>query len=478
MMSVSASTKRMRARTKSVALAIAALTATIAIGHDADARSSRRESAIESVQTREPGEPILAVVSLRDQKITVYDAKGWILRAPVSSGQKGRETPAGIFAVIQKDAEHHSNLYDDAYMPNMQRITWSGIALHGGPLPGYPASHGCVRLPFDFAASLFEVTDLGLRVIVAPAEVAPTEISHPVLFPSKSADTTIVAARNAEADEATKKTYEARRAATAAFREQMQAMTAARVADFRKQKADAQLASADSALAAATSDEARQQAEDAKTKAAASVSDLETQLTAARADLQTKADAVAAARAAVEAAETARTAAAEAARAAARQLAPVSVLISRKTQMLYVRQSFEPIFESPVTISDPDRPIGTHIVTAMEKGGSEASLRWSAVTLEGTDDAKAALDRISIPQDVLDRIPGASPRSSLIVSDEPPSPETGKGTDFVVILSDQPQGGIKFRKRSTSPEMSYFGGFGRQRDFMTYWGPQFGRGFR
>ena len=88
---------------------------------------------------------------MRSQRITVYDADGWIVRAPVSSGQKGRETPAGIFSVIQKNAEHYSNLYDDAYMPHMQRITWSGIALHGGVLPGYPASHGCVRMPFDFA---------------------------------------------------------------------------------------------------------------------------------------------------------------------------------------------------------------------------------------------------------------------------------------------------------------------------------------
>ena len=115
----------------------------------------------------------MAIVSLRSQRITVYDADGWILRAPVSSGQKGRETPAGIFSVIQKDAEHYSNLYDDAFMPHMQRITWSGIALHGGPLPGYPASHGCVRMPFDFAERLFDVTRLGMRVIVAPSDVAP-----------------------------------------------------------------------------------------------------------------------------------------------------------------------------------------------------------------------------------------------------------------------------------------------------------------
>jgi lipoprotein-anchoring transpeptidase ErfK/SrfK len=125
----------------------------------------------------------MAIVSLREQRITVYDKNGWILRAPVSSGQKGRETPAGVFSVIQKDAEHYSNLYDDAYMPHMQRLTWSGIALHGGPLPGRAASHGCVRMPYDFAEQLFSATSLGMRVIVAPRDVAPIEVSHPALFP-------------------------------------------------------------------------------------------------------------------------------------------------------------------------------------------------------------------------------------------------------------------------------------------------------
>ena len=128
----------------------------------------------------------MAIVSLRDQRITVYDAKGWILRAPVSSGSKGRETPAGIFSVIQKVEDHYSNLYDDAYMPHMQRITWSGIALHGGVLPGRPASHGCIRLPFDFAERLFDATAMGMRVIVAPADVAPVELAHPLLFQPKA----------------------------------------------------------------------------------------------------------------------------------------------------------------------------------------------------------------------------------------------------------------------------------------------------
>ncbi len=109
----------------------------------------------------------MAIVSLSNQRVTIYDADGWIMRAPVSSGRKGYETPAGIYAVIQKETEHYSNLYEDGYMPFMQRITWSGIALHGGPLPGHPASHGCVRMPVEFAERLFDLTKIGMRVIVA-----------------------------------------------------------------------------------------------------------------------------------------------------------------------------------------------------------------------------------------------------------------------------------------------------------------------
>src|SRR3982074_871957 len=171
--------KRQAPRAPPARLVVACLAALIGADHaGAAARSERR---IESIESRAAGAPIMAIISLRSQRITVYDADGWILRAPVSSGQKGRETPPGIFSVIQKEAEHYSNLYDDAYMPHMQRITWSGIALHGGPLPGHAASHGCVRLPFDFAARLFDKTPLGMRVIVAPSDVAPAEIAHPAL---------------------------------------------------------------------------------------------------------------------------------------------------------------------------------------------------------------------------------------------------------------------------------------------------------
>ena len=113
-------------------------------GDQAGARSSREREARrdDSVLSRPAGRPLMAIVALGEQRVTIYDADGRILRAPVSTGQTGYETPAGIYSVIQKEAEHYSNLYDDASMPFMQRITWSGIALHAGVLPGHPASHG------------------------------------------------------------------------------------------------------------------------------------------------------------------------------------------------------------------------------------------------------------------------------------------------------------------------------------------------
>src|SRR5262245_37576643 len=251
-------------------VAFAAGLAVLAVAGDhAAGRSAPTESSVEFVQSRIAGEPTMAIVSLRDQRVTIYDATGWILRAPVSSGQKGRETPAGIFSVIQKEAEHYSNLYDDAYMPHMQRITWSGIALHGGPLPGYPASHGCIRMPFDFAERLFGETRLGMRVIVAPREVAPVEIAHPALFLPKPGAGAFAAARAAEAVEAARKADEARLAAVTASREAARLTIAVRVAENLKARAETQLAAAETARGAANSPEAKERAEDAKAKAVA-----------------------------------------------------------------------------------------------------------------------------------------------------------------------------------------------------------------
>ncbi len=481
-------------------LAVAGWTAVIALGGHAGAAGGRSEPAVASVETRAAGAPIMAIVSLRNQRITVYDDKGWILRAPVSSGQQGRETPAGIFSVIEKQAEHYSNLYDDAFMPHMQRITWSGIALHGGPLPGHPASHGCIRMPYDFAARLFDATKLGMRVIVAPADAAPVEIAHPALFSPKPDAGAEAAAKAAEAAEAARKADQAKLAAAAASREAARATMPVRTAEKLKLRADAKLGAAERAVGSAGSDEAKERAEHARAEAAAKVEEIGAQVAAAKAGLQTKLDAAASAREAAADAEKMRVAAVEAARELARDLQPVSVFISRKTQRLYVRRAFQPILESPVTIRDADRPIGTYVFTAMERVGDDA-LRWTVVSLQGghpdsrvaehgavretsgrdgeaittdTAGAKAALDRISIPQETLDRIAGmALPRSSLIISDEALSSETSKGTDFIVVMSGEPQGGITFRRRGVQTAARR----GQPRDRSRYWPSPFATTF-
>ena len=490
------SQKRRQARLWPAHLAIAGLAALIAVGSVAAARGAARQRSVDSIASRSAGEPILAIVSLQKQRITIYDEKGWILRAPVSSGQKGRETPSGIFSIIQKEEEHYSNLYDDAYMPHMQRLTWSGIALHGGSLPGYPASHGCIRMPYDFAARLFDTTQLGLRVIVAPTDVAPVEITHPLLLRTKPDNGASAAARIAEADEAARQEEQARGAAGRAYREAMQAMVPVRAAANLKARAEAQLAEVETSLGSGSSADAKQEAEDTKAKAVASIAELDVKLAAAKDELQPKLDALTAAREALKVAQAARVAAAEAARQVARELEPISVLISRKTQRLYVRQAFEPVYESPVTILDADRPIGTHVFTAIGRASGETNMRWNVVSLDSgrsnsgegerlsstaqrdgraiesapePDSAKAALDRIIIPPDALERIAGMTPRSSVIVTDEALSSETSKGTDFVIVLSDEPQGGIKFRRRGPATEFGYV----RSRDRLPYWGSPF-----
>src|SRR6478752_3621452 len=128
--------------------------------------------------------PMAVIVSLTEQRAYVYRNGILIGVSTVSTGKPGHETPTGVFTILQKDKDHHSSLYNDAPMPWMQRLTWDGIALHAGKLPGYPASHGCVRLPDEFAKKLFAVTDFGITVIIANDTSAPTEVTHPgVLVP-------------------------------------------------------------------------------------------------------------------------------------------------------------------------------------------------------------------------------------------------------------------------------------------------------
>jgi hypothetical protein len=525
-------------------VAVCALTALAAllaasIADPAGARSRGEANRDDFAQSRPAGVPLLAVVSLNDQRVTIYDAEGKVLRAPVSTGQTGYETPAGIYSIIEKNREHYSNLYDDASMPFMQRITWSGIAMHAGVLPGRAASHGCIRLPYRFAEQLFDLTKMGMRVVVVRDDMSPVDIAHPALFkpgpvrpevalasaaerPSDAMDRRsmrlgvppadagsparaqtwrqIAAAKAAQVEAAAKTAEEARRTAVRARADAARLAKDLRMAEGARQRAEAQLRDAERMLEAARAPEATQKAEEIKAKATERLTEAQAKLDTVKAEGQPKIDAAEAARAAANAADAAKTAAQNEARLAEAKMAPVSVFISRKTQRLYVRQAFQPIFDTPVTIRDPDTPIGTTIYTALSYANDGADVRWSALAMytngassesapapasrrggdrkaEGaaTDAgaAKAALERISIPQEAIERINEVvSPGSSLIVSDEAMSPkETGKGTDFIVLMSGEPQGGIKSRPRS--PYGGYYGDDRRYRRSPYGGGPFF-----
>ena len=488
------------------------LAASVLFALSANARSNRETNWDEVAKGRAAGPPVLAVVALKEQRVTIYDADGPMLRAPISTAQTGLETPVGVFSILQKEAEHYSNRYDDAAMPFMERITWSGIALHAGALPGYPASHGCIRLPYGFAEKLFGLTKLGMRVVIARDDVAPVPIAHPVLLrpkldvsdvhyliptadqppqtAPKAADLTrvpdavkaelsrlqsIAQAKKTEADAAAQKAEKAKQAAQPAIAEKKLALKQIGAAERAKNKAEAEVAEAKQALQQSQTPDAIQRANTRDAKAAAKLDQAVAQLEATRSKLQPGIDRANPVIEAAQAADAERVAAAQAVREARLKLSPVSIFISLKTQRLHVRQGTEPLLDMPVTIRDPDKPIGTQIFTAVDYTDGGGDVRWTVVSLGGKQQsdegwsghkyrdreedrspaaaatdanaAAAALDRVTIPQEVIDRFSQSVwVGSSLIISDEDLNKETGPATDFIVVSSTDPQGGLMMRK--------------------------------
>ena len=453
-----------------VMLAGALMCAMAASPADAAAGHARPAQAAEAKAPRPAAEPIMAIVSIKNQQVTFYDADGWILRAPVSTGTTGRETPAGVFAVVEKNKDHHSSLYDDAWMPNMLRITWNGIALHGGPLPGYAASHGCVRMPYDFAASVFDKAPMGMRVIIAPGDAEPVAFSDPSLFvPKQDAIDAMPARAEAlarEADEASKAAAAAKTAAAAAKREAAAATAAARNLESLKKRADAELAYAEKddrdrqvgpgqghgrglqaeerrqnrgAAGAARRRQGRRQGEAGRRRGRGR----------GRQDGRGQAERCRPGR---DGREARRRAGLDLHQPCRRRSFTCGA--TPTSGFPDGGERYDTSQEFPVTIKDPDKPIGTHIFTAVARdgGGTAGGLRWTEVSIDNGDTAKDALDRITFPQEVLDRIaPTALPLSSIIISDEPLSSETNYRTEFVVVLNNQPQGG--FDNRARSPDM-------------------------
>lgn len=354
--------------------------------------------------TPKPKGPVVIAISIEKQNLKVYDGNGLFAEAPVSTGMRGHATPMGVFSIIQKNKWHRSNIYSGAPMPYMQRITWSGVALHAGPLPGYPASHGCIRLPAHFAARLWTWTRLGARVIVTPDEVSPADFSHARLI-----------ARKPEL-----RKEEPRQEAAAAPPPAQPEALELRLTSLTVHDNGAPVASAD-----AVPDVTRESAKDAPLP------------------LEGAADFIGPVKP---------------------RSGHVAAFVSRKDGKLYVRQNFEPLFEVPVTIAAPERPLGTHVFTARADADDAGALRWSVVSLptpvriaRRDDDgprrgrpaaiatdaapplpastAAEALDRLAIPDDAMARIAmGLAPGGSLVVSDHGLGDETGRGTDFIVPL--------------------------------------------
>lgn len=448
--------------------------------------------------------PLLAVVALKQQRVTVYDAKGKIMDSPVSSGQNGLETPAGIYSIVQKEEDHRSNIYDDAEMPYMERITWTGISLHAGVLPGYPASHGCVRMPYRFAEDLYQVTKLGMRVVIVRDDIAPAEVPQPVMFTSKAAQPgdplsrLRAEARNSsnEAEAAAKRFKDAKAASSKKASDAAVAEKAVKAAEGSLAAAEAEVKAAEHALEAATSPERTSQAQTLKEQALARVDAARTKFEAAKLDAQAKTEAAAQAERELNAATAATAIAHDASEEAQLNLSPVSVFISRKAQRLYIRRNNQPVFEAPAKIRDADKPIGSFVFTALDYGGASGTARWNVVSLykhglpepaeqapkgvnkvshaeavlADANSAEAALGRITATPEAQERISAAVlPGSSLIISDEGPSVETGKDTDFVVVMSSDPQGGLTMRRHPATSRRDedwgdgFFGNFGRRR---------------
>jgi L,D-transpeptidase-like protein/putative peptidoglycan binding protein len=164
------------------AVGVMALALAVGMALPAEAKKRSQKPAAEPIADPANGEPMILVVSLGSQKVDVYRGMTLITSSNVSTGTPAHATKAGVFSILEKQRIHHSNIYSGAPMPWMNRITWSGTALHAGVVPGYPASHGCIRLPFSFAPKLFQITTKGDNVVVARDRLAPQLIEHPVLF--------------------------------------------------------------------------------------------------------------------------------------------------------------------------------------------------------------------------------------------------------------------------------------------------------
>jgi hypothetical protein len=393
---------------------------------------------------KQPSGPLLLSISIASQRVTVYDNGTPIASSQISTGMSGHPTPMGIFSVIQKQRWHHSNLYSNAPMPYMQRITWSGVALHAGVVPGYPASHGCIRLPAGFAVRLYGMTRLGARVIITRGTMTPYVIDHPRLAglvkPPETDPSPPSAAKpdGAKSDGGALSTG----AVVVATTGTVSADDATR-RDLPAESVPADSGHPDSV--AATPTPAPADTGDVADSAPASpgVAGTADPATAAPAAAEPKPEPPPKGEDVLQ------------------RPGQLSLFVSRREGKLFVRKGFVPAFDVPLTIAEPDKPLGTHIFTAASDRTSESGgIRWLGVSLgydrqspkgkhkvRGERERPApvtaasprqsaidALDRIELPPEAVARLSHlVTPGTSLVISDHGLGGETGTETDFIVV---------------------------------------------
>ncbi|KRR01012.1 L,D-transpeptidase [Bradyrhizobium valentinum] len=405
---------------------------------------AKTETTIKETNAKPQG-PLIIAVSVEQQKVRVYDAKGLFAESPVSTGMKGHSTPMGVFSVIQKHKMHRSNIYSGAPMPYMQRITWSGIAMHAGVLPGYPASHGCIRMPTAFAIKMWNWTRMGARVIITPGPITPASFSHPLLAAQKVVPQPLLAddpANDAPAVKSDKGADAGREIEAANSQASLELRpTVGHAAPLREQTHTADASSArpatNTVVSDATPSVARVQpgsdTSDAEADADAPKSEPAADATGTRELTRTEVSASENAKtdeaptAAIANAPPARTETPKADEAKTAESKPtaekpaepvtgapaaapdvkkdparlpgaekaakaepprrpgqIAVFVSLKDSKLYVRENFKPQFEVPVTIAPSDRPLGTHVFTVAVDKNDPNLLRWSVVSLPVT----------------------------------------------------------------------------------------------
>jgi len=368
------------------------------------------------------GEPLTLVVSLKDQKMDVYRGTALITTTKVSTGTPSYPTKAGVFSILEKQRYHHSNMYSAAPMPWMERLTRSGTALHGGVVPGYPASHGCIRLPFSFAPKLFEITTEGENVVVAYDPTKPRLIEDSALFQPISPASDANSNEQNSSDETSE--------------DQRNDVSNPRDHEARIRSDDPHVGTVDGGSSAplrilVTRQTERDRIIDVQYQLA-SMGYLTPQKFTGRVGAET----VAAIKAFQKANGMRETGSFS--DDLAKQVYKVAGKEEPPEGHLFVRQHYRPVLDAPISFRNPEQPLGTHLFTALFVAADVKS-QWMAISLDGGE-AMRVLDRIQISTDMRQKIAEKlTPGSSLIVADKSiDSAILPEGDDFLVSAKDTP----------------------------------------